>query len=61
LRVGPTRFKEDFKDVAEYLYDLLATPAMALTPVLVVCNKQDMNFRAGDRLLLFERAPTFVV
>jgi hypothetical protein len=33
------------KDVAEYLYELLATPALLGQPVLILCNKQDFAFR----------------
>jgi len=38
-----------FKDVAEYLYDVLYETKNTKIPVLVVCNKQDLaHAKAGQ-------------
>lgn len=44
--IDSVEFPKQMKDVAEYLYELLATPALLGQPVLILCNKQDFAFRA---------------
>ncbi len=36
--------KKNPSDAAEYLYELLAAPALARVPFLVLCNKQDLTW-----------------
>lgn len=45
--VDSVTFDSQAKDVAEYLYDMLSAPSLVNRPALVVCNKQDMSFRAA--------------
>ncbi|XP_055310583.1 signal recognition particle receptor subunit beta [Sitodiplosis mosellana] len=49
--VDSVTVQKDIRDVADYLYTVLADPSVAFVPVLITCNKQDETFAKGSSVV----------
>ncbi|XP_031631868.1 signal recognition particle receptor subunit beta [Contarinia nasturtii] len=49
--VDSTTVQKDIRDVADYLYTILADPSVASVPILIACNKQDETFSKGSSVI----------
>ncbi|XP_076240901.1 signal recognition particle receptor beta [Calliopsis andreniformis] len=49
--IDSVTFQKDYRDVAEFLYHLLADPAIQRKPVLILCNKQDQTMAKGSSVI----------
>lgn len=49
--IDSSTIQKDVRDVADYLYTILADKAFSGLPVLVVCNKQDETFAKSQSVV----------
>ncbi|XP_060586232.1 signal recognition particle receptor subunit beta-like [Ruditapes philippinarum] len=51
--VDSSSVQKDIKDIAEYLYTVLSDSKISsiCPPVLIVCNKQDLTFSKGAKVI----------
>ncbi|KAG4081193.1 hypothetical protein HA402_014641 [Bradysia odoriphaga] len=46
--IDSVTLQRDVRDVADYLYTILADNALSATPILILCNKQDETMAKGS-------------
>lgn len=46
--IDSVAIQKDIRDVADYLYTILSDQGTSSTPVLIVCNKQDVTMAKGE-------------
>ncbi|KAJ6641691.1 Signal recognition particle receptor subunit beta [Pseudolycoriella hygida] len=49
--VDSLTLQRDIRDVADYLYTILADSAFSATPILILCNKQDETMAKGSGVI----------
>lgn len=49
--VDSVTLQRDVRDVADYLYTILADNALSATPILILCNKQDNTMAKGSAVV----------
>jgi signal recognition particle receptor subunit beta len=49
--IDSSTIQKDIRDVADYLYTILADKAFSSVPILIVCNKQDETFAKSQTVV----------
>jgi len=49
--IDSVTLQKDIRDVADYLYTILADNALSSTPILLLCNKQDETMAKGSLVI----------
>lgn len=49
--VDSSTLQKDVRDVADFLYTVLADKAVATTPIIIACNKQDSAMAKGSTVI----------